>query len=106
MLFGDLCEELLAQVDAAPLVAFPQVVENLVLGEAARPGEEFTIAVVLVVLLPEHKTGLLVEVLDIGLMVNERADEGIDPPLMPDELGHEIGPHDACFGIARDCAPG
>jgi hypothetical protein len=42
------------------------------------------------VLLPENQAGLLMEVLDVGLMVDQGTDEGVEPPLMANEFGHEI----------------
>lgn len=62
------------------------LVEHLVAGEAARPGEKVPNLRQLGPLVPEGDAGLLVDVLDVRRIGEERGDKEIDPPLMPQEL--------------------
>ena len=85
---SDLLEQFWIQPNGAPTLA-PQKIEDLVAGEAIRPGQEGSIRVVAVTLLPKPKACLLENVVEIDLMGQQGAYEGVDLPLVPNECRHK-----------------
>jgi len=64
--------------------------EDLVASEGVGPGQKRPARVELIPLLPEEKAGLLVDVVEFDLVGQERGDESLDLPLVPQEHGHEV----------------
>jgi hypothetical protein len=71
-----------------PLAA--EEIEHLVAGKGVGPGEKWPGVVELIPLLPQHEAGLLVDVVEFDRLRQERADEGVDLPLVPQEHVDEV----------------
>ena len=85
---GDPFEQGRAQARPPALAA--KMAEDLVASEGVGPGQKRPARVELIPLLPEEKAGLLVDVVEFDLVGQERGDESLDLPLVPQEHGHEV----------------